>query len=115
MDNDGADAFKEDAAQPLVRFPLVFDHKHYVPRLLWKQGEYTALLNLHSLSKYDVTPLIDVPEIGFDFETQEDAKSIDEHLEKFGARFKKHWGELWAFIDLKLIDSSERMKDRRHP
>ena len=73
MDNNRRDTFKEDVVQPLVRFPLVFDHKHYVPRLLWKQGEYTALANLHSLSKYDVTPLIDIPEISFDFETREDA------------------------------------------
>ena len=113
MDNNSEENLDEE--EPRVRYPLLLDHRRYVPRLLWKQGEYEALANLHSLSKYDATPLIDIPEIGYDFETGEDAKTIDEHLEKFGRRFAQKWGELWAFIDLKLIDSGERMKGGRHP
>jgi hypothetical protein len=98
-----------------VRYPLLFDHRHYVPRLLWKQGEYQALVHLHLHSKTDVTPLIDIPEIGYDFETGEDAKTVDEHLSKFGKRLSDKWSERWAFVDLALIDPIERMKDRRHP
>ena len=113
MANNSEENLEE--AEQRVRYPLLFDRRHYVPRLLWKQGEYQALLNLHSLSKYDVTPLIDIPEIGYDFETGEDAKTIDKHLERFGRRFAQKWGDLWAFIDLKSIDSGERMKDGRHP
>jgi Beta protein len=101
--------------EPRLRYPLIFDHRHYVPRLLGKWGEYQALRNLHTVSRHDVTPLIDVPEIGYDFETREDAKTIDEHLERLGTRFGRHWGDLWAFIDLKLIERGKRMKDGRHP
>jgi len=93
----------------------MFDHRHYVPCLRWKQGEYQALLRLKLDAKDNITPLVNVPEIGWDFESQEEAKTIDEHLGKFGKRFSQKWSFRWAFIDLKLIDSSERMKDGRHP
>jgi len=108
------DSQEEDSAIPL-RYPLIFDHRRYVPRLLWKMGEYQALLRLHLHTKNDVTPLIDIPEIGYDFETQEAAKTIDEHLATFGQRLADKWSERWAFVDLRLIPQSERMSDGRHP
>src|SRR5207247_5316293 len=98
-----------------LKVPLIFDHRHYVPCIRWKQGEYQALLRLKLEAKDSITPLIEIPEIGWDFESQEEAKTIDEHLEKFGKRFSEKWSYRWAFIDLKLIDSKERMKDGRHP
>lgn len=111
---NSSENLEEDEAYPL-RCPVPFDHKHYVPRLLWKRGEYDALLNLHAISKFDVTPLIDIPEISYDFEAEEEPKTIDDHLTRFGKRFGQKWSELWAFVDLKLINSAERMKDGRHP
>jgi len=101
-------------ADPL-KVPLVFDHRHYVPCVRWKQGEYQALLRLTLQAKDSMTPLIQIPEIGWDFESQEEAKTIDEHLKKFGKRFSEKWSFRWAFIDLKLIHSDERMNDGRHP
>lgn len=114
METDSKDELFGAAEAPL-RYPLIFDHKHYVPRLLWKQGEYQALFYLHSQTKFDVTPLIDIPEVGFDFETGEVAKTIDEHLEKFARRLAAKWSQMWAFVDLSLIDTNERMADGRHP
>jgi hypothetical protein len=99
----------------VLRYPLIFDHRHYVPRLLWRVGEYQALLYLHDHTKIDVTPLIDIPEVGFDFDTGEDAKTIDQHLAKFAKRLAAKWDKRWAFVDLKLIDPAERMSDARHP
>lgn len=99
----------------VLRYPLIFDHRHYVPRLLWRVGEYQALLYLRDHTKIDVTPLIDIPEVSFDFETGEDAKTIDQHLAKFAKRFAAKWDNRWAFVDLRLIDPAERMSDGRHP
>jgi hypothetical protein len=78
-------------------------------------GEYQALLRLHDHTRTDVTPLIDIPEIGFDFELQEAAKTIDDHLDKFGRRLADKWPQKWAFVDLRLIPQAERMRDGRHP
>lgn len=97
------------------RYPLIFDHHYYVPCLAWKQGEYQALLRLHPQARTSIIPLIDIPEIGWDFETESDAKTIDEHLAKFAMRFSQKWSGRWAFIDLKLIQPNERMHDGQHP
>ena len=59
---------------------MTFDHGNYVPCLRWKQGEYQALLRLSPSTKGCITPLIEVPEIGWDFELGREAKTIDGHL-----------------------------------
>jgi hypothetical protein len=107
LDND---AFTEP-----LRYPLIFDHHYYVPCLTWKQGEYQALLRLQRDARTSIIPLIDIPEIGWDFETETEAKTIDEHLAKFATRLSQKWGDRWAFVDLKLIAPGERMRDGRHP
>src|SRR5439155_18185213 len=115
MDNSPEEGVGDISGDSVVRYPLMFDHRHYVPRVLWKQGEYQALLYLRAHTKTDVTPLIDIPEIGFDFEKGEEAKTIDQHLDKFGKRLVDKWGKTWAFVDVGLIDKNERMQDGRHP
>lgn len=94
---------------------MAFDHRHYVPILRWKQGEYLAVSRLSSTAKDFITPLIEVPEIGFDFETKALAKSLDEHLVPFATRIKKYWQMRPCFVDLKLIDPSTRMAGGLHP
>lgn len=94
---------------------LPFDNRHYVPCLRWKQGEYQALLRLTEDVKSHVTPIVEVPEIGFDFENRKEAKNIDEHLSNFGKRVKGKWGDRLCFVDLKLLTSSLRMADGTHP
>lgn len=46
----------------------MFDHNHYVPVLKWRMGEYQALLNLKKTVADWVTPLIEIPTEGWDFE-----------------------------------------------
>lgn len=92
-----------------------FSVRHYVPCLRWKQGEYQAIFSLSTSTKSFITPLIEIPEIGYDFEAQEEAKSIDQHLAKFGKRLESKWRFGQAFIDLKLVESYHRMEDGRHP
>ena len=94
---------------------MSFGADHYVPCLRWKQGEYQALLHLSSVTKNSVTPLIEVPEIGFDFETGTESKSVDEHLSAFAKRLKAKWGGRHCFVDMHLIDLSKRMETGQHP
>ena len=94
---------------------MIFNQRHYVPCLRWKMGEYQALLNLSDETKNMVTPLIEVPEIGFDFEKRRPNKSIDEHLSDFAKRVKTKWGKRPCFVDMNLIDPSKRMKNGQHP
>jgi Beta protein len=111
MDDDSEYAPPEEP----LKYPLIFDHKRYVPCLRWKKGEYQALLFLHDHTKNDITPLIEIAEIGFDFETEEEVRSVDDHLVPFAKRLIEKWGHRWAFVDLKNIDSAERMNDGLHP
>ncbi len=94
---------------------MKFDHRHYVPCLRWKLGEYQAVIRLSNSTKNFITPLIQVPEIGYDFEARELERSVDDHLKLFVKRVKPKWGERSCFVDMKLIDPAERMADRRHP
>ena len=94
---------------------MSFDHCHYVPCLRWKQGEYQAMLRLKTETKQYITPLIEVPEIGWDFENMDEAKTIDKHLAPFAKRVKEKWGSGLCFVDLNLIDPKKKMVDGMHP
>lgn len=92
-----------------------FDHYHYIPCLRWKQGEYQAVSRLSCTTKRTFTPLIEVPELGWDFEEKREKKTIDEHLTPFAKRVRKKWGDTPCFIDLNLIKATERMATGIHP
>ena len=64
----------------------MFYHLHYVPVLKWRQCEYQSLLKLTATIKEWVTPLFEIPTEQWDFENGAPAKSLDEHLAKFGKR-----------------------------
>jgi hypothetical protein len=92
-----------------------FNHCHYVPCLRWKQGEYQALERLSDEAKLMITPLIEVPEQGYDFETGTVKKSIDQHLAPFAKRIEQKLHDEPCFIDLNLIEPRQRMVDGKHP
>lgn len=94
---------------------MKFDYRHYVPCLKWKQGEYLSVSQLNSATKYAFTPLIEVPEIGWDFEKGTESKTIDEHLAPFAKRIHDKWGIRSCFVDLNLIGPNERMAGGIHP
>lgn len=93
----------------------LFDHHHYVPCLRWKMGEYQAVAKLSGVAKKLITPLIEVPEIGWDFGKSQPAKTVDKLLEPFAKRVKIKWGERYCFVDLKMLGPHERMADNTHP
>ena len=93
-----------------------FNHTHYVPCLRWKQGEYQAVLRLPDTIKNVFTPLIEIPELGWDFEEKKEKKTIDELLCGFALKkVYRKWGRSRCFVDLRLIPSAGRMEDGAHP
>jgi hypothetical protein len=92
----------------------MFNHRHYVPILKWKMGEYQALSRLTGEVKDGLTPLLEIPPIGFDFEAGRDRKSADDHLGDFGKRLKSKWQHRRCFVDLKYLPPHTRMADGRH-
>jgi len=75
------------------------------------------MLKLSIRTKASITPLIEVPEIGYDFETGKNDKSLDEHLTKFTLRVFLKWQKYRCFVDIhpRFIDPSARMADGQHP
>jgi Beta protein len=94
----------------------MFESKHYVPGIKWRQGEYLALSELNDAQRDLMTPLVDIPPIPWNFEDEQPAKSIDQHLTKVPAQMADYWGtEHPLFVDLALLDADERMANGRHP
>lgn len=94
---------------------MVITVTDYVPVLKWRQGEYQALWRLRDAQKARIVPLIEVTPPDFDFEQWQPKKTIDEHLEKFSARFRQKWGERPALLDAGLLNPTERMIGGTHP
>jgi hypothetical protein len=94
----------------------MFDHKHYVPILKGRQGEYGALETLNRTIKSGLTPLIEIPPIPWNFAQGVLGKSIDGHLAKVATTMRKSVGLSRSFfIDLVWISESERMEDGTLP
>ena len=92
----------------------MFNHRHYVPILKWKMGEYQALQRLTAPVKDGLTPLLEIPPVGFDFETGQHKESADDHLGDFGRRLKSKWQARQCFVDLKYLPPHTRMAGGRH-
>lgn len=92
----------------------MFGHNHYVPILKWRQSEYQAIWKLEDAVKDVITPLFEIPKENWDFEKQQAAKSIDDHLATFGKRLKAKWGGRTCFVDSCHLPSDACMADGRH-
>jgi len=94
----------------------MFDHKHYVPVLKGRDGEYGAIQSTNAESRGNFTPLLELPPIRWDFRERKPARTIDEHLQKVTQKIERAWGsERTLFLDLQWIEEQERMKDGEHP
>lgn len=92
----------------------MLSHDHYVPVLKWKMGEYQALNRLSEAVKNKVTPLIEIPPVGFDFELSQNRESWESHLGDFGKRLKSKWQSRTCFVDLKWVPDEVRVGNQ-HP
>jgi hypothetical protein len=72
----------------------------YMPAVKWRQGEYQALMRLPDAVKAKLRPLIMVPSIEYDFETNEAKCSPHDHATKFVKRYTAKWKERGALIDV---------------
>jgi hypothetical protein len=93
----------------------MFDHKHYVPILKGRDGEYGALGTLADKFRQRMTPLVEVPPIPWDFEEECPLKTIDAHLAKVTQKIARAWGPKELLVDLLWIAEAERMDDGQHP
>jgi T4 beta protein len=94
----------------------MFSHKHYVPFLKAKQGELDAIEELDDPVKAQLTPVIEVPAIPWDFKNRRPKTTIDEHLDSIGRKLRKAWdSKAHLFMDVGLIDPALRMKNGDRP
>lgn len=95
--------------------PAGFDHSHYVPILLTRQGERLALEGLPQEVKDRLTPLFVVHPVPNDLETGSPKGSVEEHLGKLAKELVKKWGSGSGFVDLAYVDTEVAMSDGSHP
>lgn len=95
----------------------MFDHRHYVPVLKGKQGEYFSLRDLDPAIKASLTPLIEIPPIDWDFDEGRPKKSIDDQVANVPQKIRDAWAEPERplFVDLGLLAEEGRLEDGRHP
>jgi len=94
----------------------MFDHHHYVPLLKGKKGEFDALSQIDQKKIMNMTPLIEVPPIDWDYANERPKKTIDEHISTFPAKLSKAWGnERALFIDLYYIEPGDKTESGQHP
>jgi len=94
----------------------MFNHKHYVPILKGRQGEYGALQTIPREVKSRVVPVVEIPPIPWDFAEEQPDKTVDQHLQGIGAKLERAWGvEAPMFVDLLWIAEDARMADGVHP
>ncbi len=80
----------------------------YVPILLTKRGELSALADLTPETKVMLTPLFVVHPIDWNWETKAPSKSPADHVSGLGKKLAGCWGANRAFIDpVFVIDEAE--------
>jgi hypothetical protein len=90
----------------------MFGHKHYVPILKSKEGEFKALAELKVPSKDFITPLFEIVGVPWDYTEEEEMKTIEDHLDKIAGKIITHWGNKYSyFVDGWLIDENRKMSD----
>lgn len=94
----------------------MFDHRHYVPILKWKMGEAKALEDSSDLTKNRLTPLIEIVPIPWDYEDDQPAKTLDDHLNRVPSQIARSWDmERPIFLDGALGHGDGLMANGWHP
>lgn len=99
----------ESTISPGAASPL-----RYVPILKAKDAEYRALKDITVTAKAAIAPLLEIPSIPWDYESEKPTRSIDEHVAPVVARVEDVWGKRLLYLDLGLV-AEERMGDGSHP
>lgn len=78
----------------------MFEYRHYVPVLRWKQAEWEALGGLRPEHRKHITPLIELTPKKF---TPKKRKNIDKVIDETAINVCKNWGRTPIFFDLGLF------------
>lgn len=98
-----------------------FDHKHYVPSLRCKQGEYAAFKALDKTARAGLTPLWEVQPFVLDDDEEGDidVKAIQKRVDDYLSRLTKALSEVLVgsscFLDAGLLDSDLRHSSGQLP
>lgn len=92
----------------------MFGREHYVPILKSKLAEHQALRVLPDEVKSGLTPMLEISPIPWDHDTDEPAKTVDQHLARVVGTILSCWGAGRLFLDTAEVNA-ERMKDTTHP
>lgn len=94
---------------------MTFGFRHYVPILLTKRGERSAVRDLDPTLKPQMTPLFVVSPVDWNFDLDEPSKTVDAHVRGLGKELATCWGSDRASVDLQFIDAGALMADGSHP
>ena len=90
-------------------------HRHYIPILKSKLAELDSVGGLSPEVKQNITPLVELIPVPWDFEKKKPKMSLKEHLDKFTVKLNKRWGpNLRFFLDLALVNFADTV-DGLHP
>lgn len=87
----------------------------YVPIVLIKMGERSALKDLDETVKDRLVPIFVVPPVDWNFDEEKPAKSVGDHLAKLPEQLAKAWGTRRAFVDLQLVEDAAVGTGGEHP
>ncbi|MGE7795004.1 beta family protein [Lysinibacillus fusiformis] len=93
-------------------------NKNYVPILKWKKGEMEALRELDTTLKNHIHPIIDIPNIDWDYEKDCPKKTLDEHIGQFSENVSTYWNHPNSvFVDATTICSNDNhlLADQTQP
>ena len=84
-----------------------FDEHVYVPILLTKRGERSALADTPARVIAKMRPLFVVPAPDWDYDNARPKKTLDEHLTSLPADLVRTWGSDDAFLDATPLGDSD--------
>lgn len=93
---------------------MPIDRRHYVPIVLTRMAERTAVRESAPAVRHALTPLFVAHPVAWDYEDDGPAKTLDEHLASLPQRLRQAWDES-AFIDLALLDDDGPLAGGQHP
>jgi hypothetical protein len=84
----------------------------YVPILKGKEGEFAALEALDAGVRESLIPLIEIPDIPYDYANDRPAKTLEAHVDGIGERLRRCWAGRPLYLDLPWFDE-EQLGDGR--
>ncbi len=82
----------------------MFDHRHYVPILRWKRGEWVALREMLTEDRAAFTPLIELCPKDFAAWSPQNPQVANDVLTRKADEIRKNCGHGTLFVDLVHVD-----------